>query len=405
MKSEVGWLFVLPWSLEDVGGVNEVLKNLIRRFRHGGAFVPHLLITDERLRPACSAAAAFIQADYMDLWPPISNEEPVALPRSFLLRFPHRCWKLGKIIRQHNIKVINLHFPELNSLLFVFMKQLRLFRGRLILSFHGTDIRSARRSEGVERAVWKLLLRQADCVVAVSDDLAREVLALEPRAAGRLKTIYNGVDLALFAPAINSHSSEANSTDSTKTVLSIGRFVKKKGHDTLVRAFCIVAAKVPEAKLVIVGVQDSERETLQQLIDCLSLTENVTTYGDVHHERIPDFLSKAAVFALASRAEGFGLVVAEAAASRVPVVCTRASGLRELISDRVTGRLVEVDDEIALGEAIVDVLTHPKEAQAMAARFYEQVANSYTWDQAYRKYLETISQKTPIFVSRISNRS
>lgn len=52
----------------------------------------------------------------------------------------------------------------------------------------------------------------------------------------------------------------------------------------------------------------------------------------------------------------------EAGAAGLPVVCTPAMGLRELITDGVTGRLVEVDDQVALAEAIVDLLRHPEEA-------------------------------------------
>jgi glycogen(starch) synthase len=120
----------------------------------------------------------------------------------------------------------------------------------------------------------------------------------------------------------------------------------------------------------------------------MSLAHSVSIFKDVPHERIPEFLSQAQLFVLASRRESFGLVVTEAAAAKVPVVCTNAEGLRELITDGVTGRLVDVDDHIALADAIVEVLTHPNEAQEMAVKFYEHVRSNLTWDQAYEKYIQ-----------------
>ena len=70
------------------------------------------------------------------------------------------------------------------------------------------------------------------------------------------------------------------------------------------------------------------------------------------------------------------------------VVCTKADGLSELITDGVTGRLVAIDDHIALADTIVDVLTHPDEAQRMAVKFYEYVSSNLSWHHAYEGYLQ-----------------
>jgi glycosyltransferase involved in cell wall biosynthesis len=389
LESPPGWLFVLPWSLEQVGGVNEVVKNLILCFRKGGAFTPQLLLTNQKAKSRRGHGTHLVDTYYMNIWSPLSDEHPVASLRSFVLRFPYRCWTLLKIIKRHKVEVINPHFPELCDLLFVLMRQFRLFGGQVVLSIHGTDIRLALKTKGLERRLWKLLLRSADRIIVVSDDLGKEVLALEPKAAKQLVRIYNGVDVSLFQQ--QNDGPGARTSKATKTILSIGLSVSKKGHDTLVRALAHVVSKVPEAKLVIIGPQPQERESLQQLIDSLSLTDRVTTYNEVPHERVPEFFSQAAVFALASRAEGFGLVVIEAAAGKVPVVCTKATGLRELITDRVTGRLVKVNDHLALADAIIDVLTHPEEARVMAERLYDKVVRNFSWDQTYEDYLKTSS--------------
>jgi len=199
-----------------------------------------------------------------------------------------------------------------------------------------------------------------------------------------MTTIYNGVDLALFAPAEHARFSAPKQG---KTILSIGAFIPRKGHDVLVRAFGHVLSKVPDARLVLVGGDGPEIEPTRQLINSMSLASRVTIFIDVPHERIPAFLSQAKLFVLASRRESFGLVVTEAAAAKVPVVCTNAEGLRELITDGVTGRLVEIDDHIALTDAIVDVLMHPDKAQRMATKFYERVRSNFTWHHTYKNYL------------------
>jgi len=295
---------------------------------------------------------------------------------------------MRRFINQHNITIVNTHFPGLNSLLFVALKKLKLFKGKIILSFHLSDVRVAQAAEGRERRLWSVLLRGADHIVVVSADLAKEVLALDPTSAAKMTTIYNGVDLALFARGKDETCAPFSVPNQSKIIVSIGAFIPRKGHDVLVRAFGHVSHQVPDARLVLVGGDGPEVERIRRLIDSLGLSEKVAIFKDVPHEQIPAFLFQAQLFVLASRRESFGLVVTEAAAANVPVVCTKAQGLRELITDGVNGKLVAIDDHVALADAIVEVLTHSEEAGRMAANFYEYVKSSLTWHHAYEKYIQ-----------------
>jgi L-malate glycosyltransferase len=301
---------------------------------------------------------------------------------------------LRRIINKHNIKVINPHFPEQASLVFLVLKKLKLFKGKIIFSFHGSDVRDALLTKGLERKLWKIMLRSADHIVVVSNDLAKNVSALDARAAAKITTIYNGVDLALFAPIEHGTSAKPSTSAQGATILSIGAFVPWKGHAILVRAFEHVLKKVPDARLTLVGGDGSEFEPVRELINSMSLANKVTLFKDVPHERVPEFLSKAKLFVLASRKESFGLAVTEAAAAKVPVVCTKAEGVRELITDGVNGRLVEIDDHTALASAIIDVLAEPEEAQRMAINFYDYVKTNLTWRHTYEKYLELPTRNT-----------
>jgi glycosyltransferase involved in cell wall biosynthesis len=379
-----GWLFVLPWSLRHTGGVNEVVKSLAAQFREGREFSPQLL---EQWESNSNDAKQLMKTHCLNLWSPVDHQHPFRAPFSFVYRLPYRCRVMRRIIDQHNIRIINPHFPDLASLLFLVLKKLKLFKGKIILSFHLSDVRAALSTKGRERKLWRILLRGVDHIVVVSEDLAKDVLALDSTVAARMTTIYNGVDLALFGPAEHEQGARFSLPNQGNTILSIGAFIPRKGHDTLVRAFGHVLGKVPDARLVLVGGDGPEIEPIRQLIASLSLAHRVTIFKDVPHERIPAFLSEAQIFVLASRRESFGLVVTEAAAAKVPVVCTKAGGIPELITDGVTGRLVDIDDHVALADAIVDVLTHPDEARRMAVNFYEYVSTNLTWHHAYEKYI------------------
>src|ERR1700691_6167144 len=383
-----GWLFIVWRPTRHIGGMNQVVNSLVGQFRNGGGFCPQLFVGTDESESGGTVKADLIKTYYLPLWSPVDHQHPFRALFSFLCRLPYRCWVMRRIIDQHNIRIINPHFPDLASLLFLALKKLKLFKGKIILSFHGSDIRNALATKGRERKLWRMLLRGADHIVVVSDYLAKDVLALDSTVAAKMKTIYNGVDHALFTPVEHEQRARFSVPNQDKTILSIGGFIPIKGHDILIRAFGRVLSRVPDARLILVGAEGPAGEPIRQLINSLSLAHRVTIFKPVPHARIPEFVSQAQVFVLASRREGFGLVVTEAAAAKVPVVCTKAGGIPELITDGVTGRLVAIDDHIALTDAIVDCLTHPDEAQRMAVRLYEYVSSNLTWRHAYQQYLQ-----------------
>jgi glycosyltransferase involved in cell wall biosynthesis len=390
-----GWLFVLPWSLREIGGVNEVVKALIREFREDTAFSPRLLVTTEQPESKTDRKTEWIETDHLNLWSPIIREHPARGLISFVYRLLHRCSVLLRIINGHDIEVVNPHFPDLGCLVFVILRKLGLFRGALVLSFHLSDVKGALASTKIERKLWQFLLRGADRIVVVSDDLAKGVLTLDPTVAAKVTTIYNGVDLELFAPVGHDPCSDLGIPDQSNIILSVGAFIPRKGHEVLIRAFARVVRQISNAHLVLVGGSGSEIEPIQELIRSLRLTRNVTLFRDVPHESIPEFFRRAQVFVLASRQESFGLVVTEAGAAQVPVICTRAEGIRELVKDGVTGTLVDIDDDITLAGAILHGLREPDEAQKMALAFYEQVKNGMTWRHAYARYLQVAADHNP----------
>jgi glycosyltransferase involved in cell wall biosynthesis len=84
--------------------------------------------------------------------------------------------------------------------------------------------------------------------------------------------------------------------------------------------------------------------------------------------------------------EGFPLAVLEAAAAGTPVVATASTGVAELLEDRVTGRLVPLEDARALAFAICDMLADPLTARKMADALLNVVRDRFTWRQAAEKY-------------------
>ena len=144
----------------------------------------------------------------------------------------------------------------------------------------------------------------------------------------------------------------------------VGRLIPRKGALDLVKAAPAIRAARPDVRVVIVGDDPYEDEDPDYAVA-------VRASGDVHHVgRVAEaagILGQLDVLVLPSLQEPFGTVVAEAMAAGTPVVATRVDGLPELVTDGVTGALVEPGDTAALAVAVLRVLGE-REAMGAAAR-------------------------------------
>ncbi len=172
----------------------------------------------------------------------------------------------------------------------------------------------------------------------------------------RLSLVYNGVDTEFFRPGPNPAS------PMPPVVLSVGRLVADKDHQTLIRAFRLVLNEHPTAALWLVG--DGPRQPY--LLDLLrrELPAGRARWFPPHVDLRP-FYHRAACFALSSVTEALPNVVLEAMASGLPVVATDVGGVPEAVIPGQTGWLVPPRDPAALGSAISQILTD----DALRSRF------------------------------------
>jgi colanic acid/amylovoran biosynthesis glycosyltransferase len=389
------YAFLLGWPFESLGGVPGVLQNLLHEFQSAGEMAPMAIEVSDREEVTFPPEAA-------PPWPSI-NSGPISswnsrFPwRSFLvlwIKAPVVLWKLRAICRRYGIRVLNPHFIGIGYFSLLLLRKLRLFRGQLILSFHGSDIREMIQSRGVERWLLRMLLRGSDVLVACSDGLREEILDFVPECASRTVTIHNGIDVPSFLALAAGPFSLPERLDGRPVILNIGRFEYKKGHDILLRAFRILKAKHPEAVLVIAGQSDSSG--IAKLGAELGIQDDLLLLQDISHAQVVSLLKRADIFVLSSRwekgvcGEGFALALLEAGAAAKPVVTTHSCGTTELIEDGVTGRIVPTENPEALAEAICDVLSDPDSAAQMAERLHQHVIEHFTWKQTYRKYIQLV---------------
>ncbi len=188
--------FIIGWPVANLGGVNEVVRNLVREFASSGQLDPIVIeVLEGSAEPAGIPEIPCIR---LPLPTPYHPLRPLRAFLSFCFRAPALFWRLHAICKEHRIKILNPHFVGLECFVLMLFRRTGCFRGKLFLSFHGSDIRSMIQSKGLERIWSRLLLRGADLLIPCSEGLGEEILMLVPECARKIAPVRNGIDVDRF---------------------------------------------------------------------------------------------------------------------------------------------------------------------------------------------------------------
>lgn len=231
-------------------------------------------------------------------------------------------------------------------------------------------------SKGVQAS-----LRNADALIGVSEFVSRSLAGggFDPK---RIHSVLNAVDPARWNPDLDAAVGRASLgiSPGVPVVVSVARLFSWKGHAELVRAFALVHARVPDARLVIVGADYPEGSgttaTLQGLARDLGISNQVLFTGQ--RSDVPELLAASDVFALPSFEEPFGLVFAEAMAMKKPVAALSNGGTPEVVVHGETGLLSPPNDIRALADNLVTLLKDPALRRAYGERGRERVLSRFT---------------------------
>jgi glycosyltransferase involved in cell wall biosynthesis len=278
-----------------------------------------------------------------------------------------------------------VHYPSPGALGPALLRMLGAYRGRLILSFHGLELQSARDAGWIESGVWRFILRHTDAVVAVSRAFGNEALEFT-RGSAPVVVIHNGVDADALRANAKRASNRLTELNGRDVILTVAKIEARKGVDVLVRSFAELRRSNPRLALVVVGRPGDSSADVHSLTEALGLTDHVFFYDNVPHDEMGAFFEKAKVVCMPSRSETFGIVLLEAGVFHRPVVATRIGGIPEVIEDGENGLLVEPDDVSALTEALRRVLDDPTLAARLADRLSRRVDAEFTWKRSYADY-------------------
>lgn len=381
------FVLVLPWDLSHQGGVTGVVRHLKRNISDQGWLTPIVAVNSWEARvPRCVDAVWHLRFS-------VTGSSRIGGILKACAVLPIALWRLAKWLRAVDARVVNFHFPGLSPLGVLALRFLGLYRGRLLLSFHGTDVREP--AHGLERRLLALVHQRVDALVACSVSLGDRLAETFNVQRDRVTVIYNGVDSNVFRP--DAPRPEGMDTIPREFVLNVGSFIPRKDQGTLVRAFARLAVRHPNLHLLLAGADGPERGTLLEEAKGLNLGDRVSVLVDLDPAHVAYLLSICRLCVQPALAESFPLAVLEAGAAGAPVVASRIAGHDEIIEEGVSGLMFAVGDVRGCEASIQTLLADPKTALNLATNLRETVISRFTWQacgEAYQR-LSTDEPATP----------
>lgn len=310
-------------------------------------------------------------------------------PSSMLLPTPRVANRVERVLRETGC----------DRVLFGASAPLGLLAGRLrrsgarrvVALTHGHEVWWAR-TPGARQALHRVG-ESCDVLTYVSTWCRDRIApALSPAAADRMERLSPGVDTERFRPGCGGDEVRRRwgIAAEAPVVVCTARLVARKGQDVLLEAWPTIRARVPDARLLLVG-DGRSRSALERAAARLppSVRDSVVFTGSVPWSQMPAHTDAGDVFAMPCRTrlaglepEAFGIVFLEAAACGLPVLVGDSGGAPETVVDGVTGFVVPPREVGAVADRLAELLSDPARAREMGDRGRRCVVDGWTWRKA-----------------------
>ena len=284
------------------------------------------------------------------------------------------------MLREAGIRHLHVHFAGSAARTAFWLK--RLFGVEYSITAHANDIF---RDEPPERLAQ--MFRAAAVVVTVSEFSLRYLRTKYPSHDEKFYRVFNGIEVDRFQTS--------SFPDGRPLILSVGRYIPKKGFCTLVEACSRLEGKDFECQIIGNGPLE---ESLKEQAALLGVDQRVSITGPKAEGEIKRLFERSRMFVLScTRAEDGAMdnlptVIMEAMAAGLPVVSTDVAAVSEMIADEETGFIVPERDSGALAQKMACLLENPELARAMGMRGRERCRELFDLDRTSAALCEILTE-------------
>lgn len=245
----------------------------------------------------------------------------------------------------------------------------------------------------MDEIFYRYLCKDAELILALSEFSKHNISSAYSIKSSKIEVMYAGVDDAFFENDKSSNSTldKRGGQSLLKNrfhLLFAGRLNGKhqKGVDILLKAMPLI---LKEHQVVLDIIGDGPRlAQYKALARQLNIKSSVRFRGFIPHDIMPDEYANADLFVFPSRRESFGLVLAEAMASGLPVVSTTAGAIPEVVDNGETGILVPPDNLNDFARAVNFLLADHTRMNLMKSKGIIRAQENFTWEKIAQKILK-----------------
>jgi len=332
---------------------------------------------------------------------PLANQLTDSVERLHIIKKHYKydfyvALRLARLLRQFKIDVVQgyLFDAEIASFLAGWLAKTPVVVG----SERNTNYYIKR----IQRIVYRLTLRLADCIIANSNsgaDFNSRMLGYDP---SRYRVVHNGVDIQRFAPrsGVDVRKKLGIGNDE-KVVGMFASFKQQKNHPLFFKAARQVLDKMPDTRILLVGDMlyagmHGSRDyyvKMQRMLDALSLRDRCILLGN--RDDVAELYSACDITVLTSFFEGTPNVLLESMACGVPVIATDVSDNKKIVQHGVTGYIIPLDGDVKLAQLICDLLLNGNKLINMGQAARKWVSSEFSTSRLACKtekvYLELLS--------------
>jgi glycosyltransferase involved in cell wall biosynthesis len=293
-----------------------------------------------------------------------------------------------------------LSFLHYNNEIAILAKYLSGEPVKVVVTDHSilskTTAAATRKSRKLIPLIARFLYPFADDIIAVSQSVKEDLVALLGIEPSRIQVIYNPIiESDLIQKSQENIAHPWFMEKDRPIILAVGRLAPEKDFSTLIHAFAEVR-RHHSARLIILGdpAKHNDKQTLVDLVAQLGLAEDVLFQGFTDNPYA--YMAKSDVLVVSSQWEGLSNVVIESFALNLPIVSTCCGGPVELLDYGNYGILVPVGDVLAMAKGISAALSDHK------AQVPEEWLEQFTKPVVASRYLDLLTSPSPTQKKTIS---
>ncbi len=262
----------------------------------------------------------------------------------------------------------------------------------LVFTHHSMYEENIHKMPGVTEALKKFIIKLSigyanfcDTVIAPSESVAE--LIQERGVKTRVVVIPTGLHLNQFTGTSKNFREETQIPEKAFVVGYVGRLAEEKNLPFLMRAVTSFLKKEKSALFLVVGSGPMD-EAITSHFNEMKLENQLRLAGEIKGKKLIEAYQAINVFAFSSQSETQGMVLNEAMAAGTPVVAVDAPGVRDIVIDKINGRLIPEEYEEEFSRALSWVFDQPSAERKKLIDNAKETAKKYSVERSATKALE-----------------